>query len=55
MVKDGYGIFYGIENEAIHFTLFAYKDCKTTNCVLLFDEISNALLDIQSILTRANL
>ena len=55
MREDGYSIFYGIEDEAVHFTVIAYKSCKTTDCVLLFDEISNALLDIQQIITRANL
>lgn len=55
MRQDGYSIFYGIEDEALHFTLLTYKNCDTTDCVLMFDEISNSLLDIQSIITRANL
>ena len=55
MVENGYSIFYGIENESIHFTILSYKSCETTDNTLQFDEISNALLDMQSITTRANL
>lgn len=55
MTEDGYAIFYAIQDESMHFTVITYKSCKTTDSVQQFDEISNALLDIKSIITKANL
>lgn len=55
MREDGYGVFYGIENDRLHFSLFEYKLNEQTDGRLFFNEICNALRDIEKITQKAKL
>jgi hypothetical protein len=55
MRDDGYGVFYGIEDDALHFVVIEYNDNSTTDGQLLFEQICATLLDFERITVKAKL
>jgi len=55
LVEDGYGCFYGIEDNAITFGCTAYKTCRDTNLGQFYNNLQQVLLDMQKILLEAKL
>lgn len=55
MRPDGYGTFYGIENNRITFVVTAYKHCTETNPEAFFNNIRISLRDMQNILNASKL
>ncbi|XP_074605471.1 peroxisomal carnitine O-octanoyltransferase-like isoform X2 [Brevipalpus obovatus] len=55
MRKDGYGCFYGIEDDQITFCVTAFKSSPETDPKLYFENICSSLTDMQRILSSAQL
>jgi carnitine O-octanoyltransferase len=55
LVEDGYGCFYGIEDNAITFGLTAYKTSKQTNLKLFYANLNDILLEMQRVLLNSKL
>uniref|UniRef100_A0A6G1SJK9 Peroxisomal carnitine O-octanoyltransferase n=1 Tax=Aceria tosichella TaxID=561515 RepID=A0A6G1SJK9_9ACAR len=55
LVEDGYGCFYGIEDNAITFGLTAYKTSKETNLELFHRNLFDVLLEMQQVLLNSKL
>lgn len=50
LVEEGYGCFYGIEDDAITFCLTAYNTCQTTDLKLFYKQLESTLLEMQEVL-----
>ncbi|KAH8009315.1 hypothetical protein HPB51_014451 [Rhipicephalus microplus] len=55
MCKDGYGVFYSIEENRIIFAMSAFKDSDETDARALYENIVHALFDLQGLLLSAKL
>jgi carnitine O-octanoyltransferase len=55
LVEDGYGCFYGIEDNAITFAVTAYKTSKVTNMRLFYKNLADVLLEMQRVLLNSKL
>lgn len=54
MVENGYGCFYGIEDNRITFTITNFKHCSETNCEAFFNNIRLSLQNMNHILTTGS-
>ena len=54
MVENGYGCFYGIEDQRITFTLTCFNRCPETNVDSFFNNIRLSLQNMHQILTTAS-
>lgn len=55
LVEEGYGCFYGIEDDAITFACTAYKSYKDTDLKSFYKNIAESLIDLQKIMLNARL
>lgn len=55
LVEEGYGCFYGIEDEAITFCCTAYNSCPETDINAFYDSLEKSLKDMQKILLNSKL
>lgn len=55
LIEEGYGCFYGIEDNEITFACTAYKSCPTTNVELFYANLSETLLKMQKICLNSKL
>lgn len=54
MVEDGYGCFYGIEDNRITFAITSYKRCPETECTAFFNNLKLSLNNMQTILASGS-
>ncbi|RWS24070.1 peroxisomal carnitine O-octanoyltransferase-like protein [Leptotrombidium deliense] len=55
MREDGYGCFYGIEDDKITFCCTSFKNCNETNSAAFYSNIKKSLLDMLNILNSSKL
>lgn len=55
LVEEGYGCFYGIEDNEITFCCTAFKPCPETDLKIFYKNLKQALLDMQKILLNSKL
>lgn len=55
LVEEGYGCFYGIEDNAVTFCCTAYKSCPETNLRAFYSNLYQSLLDMQRVMLNAKL
>lgn len=55
LIEEGYGCFYGIEDNCITFGCTAYKSCKQTDVRLFYSNLCESLLKMQKICLNARL
>ncbi|XP_053214602.1 peroxisomal carnitine O-octanoyltransferase-like isoform X2 [Panonychus citri] len=55
MRDDGYGAFYGIEDNQITFCITAYKKCSETDPKAFFDNVAKSLMEMQQICISSKL
>ncbi|XP_042346108.1 peroxisomal carnitine O-octanoyltransferase isoform X1 [Plectropomus leopardus] len=55
MVKHGYGFFYRIRDDRIVVSISAWKSCRETDAVTLFNNFSNSLHDMLHLATTSQL
>lgn len=55
LVEDGYGCFYGIEDDSITFCCTAYKPCPETNLKLFYSNLKETLVDMHKILLNSKM
>ncbi|VDN36626.1 unnamed protein product [Gongylonema pulchrum] len=51
---DGFGICYNPQPEQLHFTICTLHSCLETSSARYAEELENALVDMRTILTKAN-
>lgn len=54
MLPNGYGCFYGIEDDKITFTITCFKGCSETNCDAYFNNIRLSLQNMNNILSQGS-
>jgi len=54
MREDGYGVFYGIENNQVTFCVVSFKQCPETDSQVYFNFICDSLMDMQKILAQVS-
>lgn len=55
LVEEGYGCFYGIEDDAITFCCTAYKPCAETDLKLYYNNLVETLITMQKVLLSSKL
>lgn len=55
LVEEGYGCFYGIEDDAITFCCTAYKPCPETDLQMFYGNLKQTLVDMHKILLTSKL
>lgn len=55
LIEDGYGCFYGIEDNAITFCCTAYKTSHDTDLRAFYNNLTQILVDMQKVLLAAKL
>lgn len=55
LVEEGYGCFYGIEDDAITFGCTAYKSCNETDLKAFYSNLYQVLLEMRSVMLKAKL
>lgn len=55
LVEEGYGCFYGIEDNAITFGCTAYKTSPETDLIAFYENLKKALLDMQQVMLGSKL
>lgn len=55
LVEHGYGVFYGIEDDAITFCCTAYKPCPETDLKLFYSNLKETLTDMHKILLHSKM
>lgn len=55
LVEEGYGCFYGIEDNAITFCCTAYKTCKDTDLRTFYKYLNDSLVEMQKLMVNAKL
>ncbi|XP_071812647.1 peroxisomal carnitine O-octanoyltransferase-like isoform X3 [Apostichopus japonicus] len=55
MCHDGYGCFYGIENDNYRVAVTTYKNCPSTDTMSFYQNLSRSLIIMRSLLLQARL
>lgn len=55
LVEEGYGCFYGIEDDAITFCCTAYKPCTETDLKLFYSNLKEILVNMHKILLNSKM